>query len=389
MNRALLPLLLALPLGCRGTFDVGKYLEEGGTAEESGNETEHGTSSASETRSEETTTDTQDAEATTDPDTETDASDTHTDTDTSSECEGVEIGLGCIELRQSISLEDDLAPRDLEIGRFNGDDLLDLAIPGSPAHYLVGIGGGFGEPFEITGAIGTALAAVDWDEDNKLDLFLIDDFHFELWLSNGEGNFTSGGPFMPGGYDLVVGDFDGDVDNDVAVTGTALRIWRRNANMLAAPIELQHNSQRIVSANLDGDEFTDLLFTETAADRFAVIQSDVNFTFMTITQVLFPTPAAVAVANIDSEPGPEVIAVGGGDAGQLFLGKLKNEQNVESLNMYAVGGLPRAVAVGDIDADGRFDVAVANNTTHDVSVLMNVRGTLTDEVRIPADDPND
>jgi hypothetical protein len=39
--------------------------------------------------------------------------------------------------------------------------------------------------------------------------------------------------------------------------------------------------------------------------------------------------------------------------------------------MHATGSAPRGVAIGDLDGDGRRDLAVSNSESNDVSVLLN------------------
>src|SRR2546428_274907 len=55
---------------------------------------------------------------------------------------------------------------------------------------------------------------------------------------------------------------------------------------------------------------------------------------------------------------------------------------------YAVGTAPRAVAVGDFNGDGKNDLAVANDISNNVSILLNNGGgTFTGPVNYPANSP--
>jgi len=54
---------------------------------------------------------------------------------------------------------------------------------------------------------------------------------------------------------------------------------------------------------------------------------------------------------------------------------------------YATGSAPRSVAVGDFNADGRPDLAVANNNDNNVSILLgNANGTFQEAVNYAAGD---
>jgi hypothetical protein len=391
VNRTLL-LLLALPLGCRGTFDIGKYVtDESGTMSTDTQDT--ATSDASETRSDET--DTNEATATTDDtdtDTDTNTTDTDTDTDTTDTdlmCAigTLDLGTACIGLKYTV-LTGASSPTDLALGDFDGDNVIDLLIPGAPVSYFVGGGGAmFGEQIPVAEAAGPRLATMDWNSDGRLDFMTITDTEIEILIADGNADFAPDVTFFNGGYDGVFGDFDGDLDDDLVLTGPTVRVFVRDANDLSELQNLGVSAEKVALADLNNDAHLDIALAMNAMGQVGVVLTDGAWGVQSLIPAPLQLAADVVVAHMDEEPTLELIAVGG-NPGQLLLARVQDGALIE-LATYAVGNLPRAVAAGDIDGDSANDIAVGNASSHDVSLLMGSRGQLTNEYRLPVDDLSD
>jgi uncharacterized protein (DUF2141 family) len=111
------------------------------------------------------------------------------------------------------------------VGDFNGDGKPDLAVQGGfggSISLLLGNGDGT-FTLKSTLAVSSAqyiLAAADFDGDGKLDLAVSDNANdsVDLYLGNGDGTFTAGPSLADetgSGY-LLVGDFNGDGRADIA-----------------------------------------------------------------------------------------------------------------------------------------------------------------------------
>jgi hypothetical protein len=389
----LLPVLLALPLGCRGTFDLDKYVTDGesGTMTSATSLDETATTVASETRADETSTDTDD---TTDATATSDSTDTTDTTDTDSDCAPplFEIGLACIGLRQSFQTGN--SPTDMEVVDFSNDTVfLDLLLPGAPVSYFDGLPGGvFDDAIAVIGATGPRLASIDWDMDGLPDFVVISDGQFQFFTGEGNGNFNGGAIYVVGGHDAAFGDFDGDNDVDMVLSGPTLRGFERDGTgnlLLPSIVDIAASAQAIVAADLDGDEYTDLVLAMPSMGQIGVILVQGAWEFPNPIQTPLAEVADVAVANIDANAGLELLAVGSnGPAGVLFLGRVEAGAIMQSAS-YVVGGGPHALSVGDIDGDSVDDVAVANFTTQDVSVLLGEDGLLTNEFRLPGESIED
>jgi hypothetical protein len=383
VSRALLPLLLVLPLGCRGTFDLDKYVADAESGTASSADTVEATATSN------TGTTTLDESSTTDDTTDTTETETETGTDTDAECMiGLtDIGSACIGLKQLL-LTGAGMPTDIEVADFTNDGWLDLLVPGGPVNYFEGLDGGmFGDQIPLIGTSGTALASVYWNDDNFRDLLVINLTDIKPLFSDGTGGFDSAAPYAYGGYDAEFADLDGDAIEDIVLTGTLLRGLKRNGDELIEAYSSMSPAQGLVIANLDDNPSLEIAVAANATNQVIVFLTDGAWGPTGEIQIPFPLVADVAVADVAANVGLELLAVGG-QAGEL---KVLNVQGmaVQETGVFAVGDLPRAVATGDINGDGITDVAVANASSHDVSVLLGERVFLTNEFRLPVDDPND
>jgi hypothetical protein len=391
VNRALLPLLLALPLGCRGTFDLGKYVAdaESGTATTDANTTDGtATTDASATTLDSSTTD--DATDTTSAETETADTETET-TDTDAECLPplTDVGGACIGLKQTLLTLH--APTDIEVADFSNDNVLDLLVSGFPVSYYGGSdGGAFTDQLPIIGSAGSALAAVDWNDDNHLDVLVIDEATIRIWFSTlaGGGAFDGGTQHMYGGHDAVFANLDADEFEDIILTGPILFGLQRMNDDLLTNLMTVLQAQGLVVADLDLNPGPDIALALNGMGKILVIPTDGAWNFGAQMEIAFPLAADVAVADLDALEGFELIAVGGDVPGQLMVLKV-NGAVLEQVTSFVVGDLPRAVAVGDINSDSLTDVAVGNASSHNVSILLGEDGGLTNAYSLPVDDSND
>jgi hypothetical protein len=384
VNRALLSVLLALPLGCRGTFDLGQYASDGGSTDTNNAETMDGsaTGDASETRFETGT----DTDTNTDTNTETDTDTDTTDTDMGCSVGTTDIGTACIGVIQI--LDGTNPPTDIEVADFSGDDLPDLLIAGLQAvSYHGGLGGEFGVSIPIIGAAGPRLASVDWNNDGRLDFAPINDEQFQLFLSAGDGIFTPGLTTTLGGYDAVFGDFNQDNLIDAFLSGPTVQGFLNTNGVLMQAYDVGDSSEGIAAGDLDDDGDLDIVFAMPTMDQIGGLLTMSDWNFSILSKASLSLANDLAVADVDGIPGDEVIAVGG-DPGQLFVGKLEGGA-ITQVGIFPVGTLPRAIALGDIDGDGTIDAAVGNASSHDVSVVVGVGGPMINEVRLPIYDPID
>jgi hypothetical protein len=261
-------------------------------------------------------------------------------------------GDGTLQTPQTFAAGDH--PRAVTVADLNGDGALDLLVlSDAGAGILLGDGvGGFGDPTSFpAGMIPTSVVIGDFNGDDKSDLAVADygDPHtgdgegLSILLGNGDGTFQPASSVLVGRYpsSVAVADFNGDGVQDLAVIDVA----RLGGVPTTCASVLLGNGDGSFQAPLDqpaGPTALTLVASEVTGDTaidLVVISSPYN--------------------PYESLRGSAVVLSGNGD------GTFQT-----SPNHYLVGLQPRGIAAGDFNDDGASDLAVANEGSDDISILL-------------------
>jgi FG-GAP-like repeat/PASTA domain len=82
------------------------------------------------------------------------------------------------------------------------------------------------------------------------------------------------------------------------------------------------------------------------------------------------SPVSIAIGDLNADHKPD-LATANGTAATVSVLLNKGDGRFEARNDYRTGSRPTSVAIGDLSGDGKADVAVANHRAHTVSVLAN------------------
>ncbi|HMS34469.1 MAG TPA: FG-GAP-like repeat-containing protein [Ignavibacteria bacterium] len=188
----------------------------------------------------------------------------------------------------------------------------------------------------------------DIDGDGKPDLVVANRVSWTISVirntsTSGAISFAPKVDFATGSstYSVSIGDLDGDGKPDMAVASSTVSVFRNTSTSgtvsFAARVDFSAGSSPISVSigDIDGDGKLDMAVANNGSNNASVFRNT-------------------------STPG--IINAGS------FAAKVD----------FAAGGAPQTVSLGDIDGDGKPDMAVANFTSNSVSVLRNssVSGTV-------------
>ncbi|MDA0180220.1 VCBS repeat-containing protein [Solirubrobacter phytolaccae] len=264
--------------------------------------------------------------------------------------------------------------------RWIGAALAVLVVAAPPAHaaFLQEIG----SPFAV-GSIPWGMVSSDFNRDGRPDIVAINGGAgtASLLVRQPTGGFTTEGVTTVAAASNwgTVADFNRDGWPDFAVSGwdpgTASVSLRNPAGgFLPAPATPVATGQlgAIASADFNGDGLVDLAVGQYSGNTVTILQQRVDGTFSqegpALATGLGPRYLASADFNADGRPDLAVTNTVGGTV-TVLLGKAGGGFQEEAGSPITVGASPWFVVAGDLNGDGRTDLAVANNGSDTVSLL--------------------
>ncbi|MEI6823278.1 MAG: FG-GAP-like repeat-containing protein, partial [Bacteroidota bacterium] len=186
---------------------------------------------------------------------------------------------------------------------------------------------------------------------------------------------------------VSIGDIDGDGKVDLAVvnadynTVSVLRnissgttvLFETNVNFATGSIP------RTVSiGDIDGDGKADLVVANIGDKTVSVFRNiSSGTTVLFQTKVDFATgisPFSVSIGDIDGDGKADlaVVNASGGNVSVLRNASTSGNLSFSTMVNFATGISPRSVSIGDIDGDGKPDLVVVNNNSNTVSVIRQI-----------------
>ena len=248
-----------------------------------------------------------------------------------------------------------------------------------------------GSPFTL-GTKPMSVAVGDFNADGNPDLAIANgDGTVTVLLGNGAGGFTAapGSPAAAGSgpSSVAVGDFNGDGKPDLAIAdysgnNVTVLLGDGTGRFTAAPSSpfpagSQPNS--VAVGDFNGDGKPDLAIANYNSNNVTVLLGNGTGGFTAAPGSPFPAgvqPYSVAVGDLngDGKPDLAIANVASGDV-TVLLGSGTGGFTAASGSPFAVGSFPESVVVADFNADGKLDLAVAGvglyeSTGMNVTVLL-------------------
>jgi hypothetical protein len=223
-----------------------------------------------------------------------------------------------------------------------------------------------------------SIAVADVNRDGKPDLVMASGDTVSVQLGNGDGTFQGQTNFAIGAMThlVAVADVNGDGKPDIVFTwsdplgdsGVGVLLGNGNGTFQAqtgVAITSRFSPLTAMAVeDVNGDGKPDLIFTNPGPDNFGaiVLLGNGNGTFQKPTEFITGpgVSVAVAVADINGDGKPDLVVANNlSNTVSVLLGN--GDGTFQAPNAFSAGAYPKAVAVVDVNGDGKPDLVVANN----------------------------
>jgi cysteine-rich repeat protein len=274
---------------------------------------------------------------------------------------------------------DDTA-RSLVAVDLDGDGVLDLAamlFSDPDVHIFRGLGEGLFAPLAtLLAADPKDIVAGDFSENGAIDLIVATTDGIDVHLNNGVGGFLAPDSFSAGDTvsELVSGDFNGDDNLDVVALqgfGNAkafvvfLGDGLGNFSVLA-PQLTDIFPKGLVAQDVTGDDILDLSLINGPAGDIAIFTGNGDGLFSSPNAVPAPISVDLAIGDLNND-GLFDLALSNSD-GQInadlviLLGEGAGVFSLEPLQFPLGNVVPDELLLADLNADGALDVALIDQT---------------------------
>jgi len=290
---------------------------------------------------------------------------------------------------------------DIVVSNLNSDAvsvLVNTTLPGSNAPRFAAQ-----RSFPL-GNLPAALAAVDLNGDGKPDLVAVNanDQTVSVLINTSITGIAA--PDFPheqvfpaefDSYHVAVADLDGDGKPDVIRSdsneNTLVILPSTTApgatvQTFAAPMTLAtgNGPSAVVAADLNGDGRLDLVVANEIDNTVSVLRNKTapGTAASFAARQNFPAgenPDAVAIGDVNGDGKPDLLVVNHGSLNTPTVSILLNKTppgattlTFAAQKQFAIGDQPGSIALADLNGDGRLDIIVGNNSSEaNVSVLLN------------------
>ncbi|MCU0323328.1 MAG: FG-GAP-like repeat-containing protein, partial [Chitinophagaceae bacterium] len=202
-------------------------------------------------------------------------------------------------------------------------------------------------------------------------------------------DFTTGSGSNP--LAIAIGDLNGDGKPDLAVTCNSspndlVSVFLNTSSTGAISFNNRvdfttgNNPSAVAIGDMDGDGKPELVVANSSSNSVSVLRNTSTFGSIAFAnKVDFTTgtgssPQALAIGDLDGDNKPDIAVVNNGNNSVSVFRNTATSGTIASGSFaarvnFTTGTSPQAIALGDLDGDGKLDLAVANNFSRTVSVF--------------------
>jgi hypothetical protein len=279
-------------------------------------------------------------------------------------------------------------PIAVAVADVNGDGKPDILVANygsSSVSVLLGNGDGtFQNPQSFaTGNEPIALTTADVNGDGRPDILVANYASGTVSVldGNGDGTFQPQQTFAAGAHPISIAaaDLNRDGKADIAVSNytssTVSVLLGTGAGTFSSPqtFAVGGKPRSIVVSDVNTDGKPDLIVVNKTDGTASILLGNGDGTFQTqITSYVGASPNAVAVADVNGDGKEDLVVANGGTTypGNVAVLLGNRDGTFQPAVNFATGANPYALAVADLNGDGRLDIATANQRSNTVSVLL-------------------
>ncbi len=284
------------------------------------------------------------------------------------------------------------------VADLNGDGKPDIVVGNFGSNnvgVLLGNGDGTFQTvvaYDAGGAGAYSVAVADLNGDGKPDIVLEGGNNVGVLLGNGDGTFQTVVTYGAGGAGAVsvaVADLNGDSKPDIVVAnsgsnnvgvllGNGDGTFQTAVTYGSGGYDSWGSGQVVAAADVNGDGKPDIVVANNCADSacdnggsVGVLLGNGDGTFQTA--VAFGSGGngtdAVAVADVNGDGKPDLVVTNlNSPAVGVLLGN--GDGTFQQATTYYLGYATHGLAVEDVDGDGKLDIVVAESSWSGLSVLL-------------------
>ncbi|MTD44525.1 hypothetical protein GKE82_09535 [Conexibacter sp. W3-3-2] len=215
-----------------------------------------------------------------------------------------------------------------------------------------------------------AVAIGDLNDDGRPDLATVSSTSFEgtatILTKNADDGYTasSAGSAGPVPSSVAIGDLNGDGLPDLAVANLtgAVTVLTKNASAgytASTAGTTGSNPRSLAIGDLSGDGRPDLVTANTGDNTVTILIKNEGTGYTKSTVTTGNNPSSVAIGDLNGDGRPDLATADTGDNTVSILTKNEGIGYTRS-TAGSTDALPQSVAIGDLNGDGRPDLATAN-----------------------------